>query len=43
MHDLVTFFKEKGYNSGVNLRAATYDFRSTGMKNILDYQYLMLK
>ena len=39
-HHLVTKLEKVGYESGVTLRAATNDFRSAGVPEALDYQYV---
>ena len=42
MHDMVKFFENKGYTRGVNLRAATYDFRTAGLKKEMELNYRKL-
>jgi len=37
MHELIKYFEDRGYKRGKNIRAAPYDFRSSGLKDATNF------
>lgn len=43
MRDMIAALEAVGYERGVSLRAATYDFRAAGLPEVLQWQFSQLK